>query len=124
MKTAQVETTEAYVDHYLLGKTTVAIVSVLVKNDETKEQEVIKFSGTARCEGPDKYDPTIGVNLSTGRAFEKLGKYLQGQANGHIKHHDDMKAQKLRQERRKQAREAAKQAPVQYSEPKEVTFTD
>lgn len=54
-------------------------------------------SGSARCSPEDRGDHTTGELMALGRAFESLGKRLQREAWGRVKHQDHLRAQREKQ---------------------------
>jgi hypothetical protein len=82
------------VDHFApvkvmkTGALTTATITVDTGN------ELVSFSGVARKHGKDKNRQEIGENLAIGRAMQKAGKYFTKQAEGLVKHADDMNMQR------------------------------
>lgn len=60
-------------------------------NEETFDEV---RTGTARCDPQDKGDHATGELLALGRAFERMGKRLQREAWGRVKHQDHLRAQR------------------------------
>lgn len=67
----------------------VAIVKMAAKIGKTEYSGV----GCAKRDPGDKPDRQIGVQLAAARALENLALHIRRQADGLVKHHDDMRAQ-------------------------------
>ena len=82
----------------ILGNVCIATLETSdCKNGNGETVMIDNASGIAKCGPGDKFNEEIAIKLSTGRSFEALGKRLQRQARGLVKHADDMKEQKARQ---------------------------
>lgn len=62
---------------------------------------IFKAIGVAKRNPEDNNDNRIGLLLATGRAFVKVGQKMIHDAEGMIKHREDMAAQKAAQSARK-----------------------
>jgi hypothetical protein len=58
--------------------------------------ELVTVTASAKRHPTDKHDPETALLLAQARMYEKLAKKLFRQANGRIKHADDMRLDKTR----------------------------
>lgn len=83
-------------------------VRLLVEHVIDEPQRLVEWShiveGEARRDSKDKQDPTTGVLLATSRALQKAVDIIERQANGRVKHADDMRVQKKHQKAKRQLR--------------------
>jgi hypothetical protein len=56
------------------------------------------FTGVAKRNPVDKYDPEVGGALAIGRAFDAAARFLNKRGGGLVKHHDDMRTRNLKRE--------------------------
>ncbi len=54
-------------------------------------------SGSAKRDPVDKADKRLGELLAYGRALDSLGRKIMREANGLVKHHDDLRDIKIMQ---------------------------
>ena len=68
------------------------------------------FTGTAKVDPSDRFDPAVGVELALARAFESASKRLNRRANGLVKCAEDnrLASIKARRRREKAERKAAR----------------
>lgn len=51
---------------------------------------VLSATGSSGRDPGDKTDPAVGVGLATARALSSLAKRIERQANGRVKHNEDI----------------------------------
>lgn len=69
------------------SEATIASISTVI------DGEIRTWTGTAKREPHDRFDPEIGKNLALSRAFAKASRKLEKAANGMVKSADDNRAQ-------------------------------
>ena len=69
---------------------TATIVTIFVKVGD----RMVEVTGEAKRTPGDKNRPEVGVKLATGRALERLGRKLQREANGLVRHADQIREAK------------------------------
>lgn len=98
------------VDHIVTYEAAITRILAIIGED------LVEFTGTSKRAPTDKYNPDIGIMLSTGRAMERYAHAVLKRANGLVEHRDHIKQTRPEQlERSKrwhalQAQKAAQEA--------------
>jgi hypothetical protein len=103
--------TEVGVQVTVADKATVALVDIdppiHVKHEIDLFPEDSYSAGGLALKGPgDTFNQEVGEKLAVGRALVNLGNRLIREANGKVKHHDDMREQKKRQAEAREVKRA------------------
>lgn len=117
----QITMIQSCVTHHL--SQVILLVEHLIIQDGALVEVARLFSGEARRDSKDKCDAATGMLLATSRAMQAVTDYLTRQANGRVKHADDMKLQrKVQKELRRVPAEPKMATTTEYVGPPKRLF--